>query len=98
MTTVQTTETPNVDLGFMTAFSRTLEELRTSQGLSPAEAESAKDALLKLATEYRQIEADALRDGRLRYGRPGEWFRSITWSIPAWQALHGTEGPRGRSK
>ncbi len=37
-----------------------------------------------------------LDSGQLRYGGPGDWFRSIRWSQPAWTALHGAEGHRGR--
>jgi hypothetical protein len=44
-----------------------------------------------------QVEREALSEGQLRYGGPGDWFRSIRWSGPAWTALHGAEGPRGRS-
>jgi hypothetical protein len=42
------------------------------------------------------VEEMALTSGQLRYGQPGDWYRSITWSRPAWEALHGVEGPRGR--
>jgi hypothetical protein len=43
-----------------------------------------------------EVENAALREGKLRYGQPGDWFRSIRWSRPAWSALHGADGPRGR--
>lgn len=54
----------------------------------------ATDDWLPVAVDL--IEREALSSGRLRYGGPGQWFRSIRWSGPAWQALHGAEGPRGR--
>lgn len=43
-----------------------------------------------------EVENVALSSGQLRYGSRGDWFRSIRWSGPAWHALHGAEGPRGR--
>lgn len=49
-----------------------------------------------LAVATAQVEREALRAGQLRYGAPGDWFRSIRWSRPAWTALHGADGPRGR--
>lgn len=49
-----------------------------------------------LTAATAQAERVALREGQLRYGGPGDWFRSIRWSPAAWLALHGTEGPRGR--
>lgn len=43
-----------------------------------------------------QLEREAIDSGQLRYGQPGNWFRSIRWLPAAWTALHGADGPRGR--
>lgn len=73
------------------AFTRALETLRTLQGLTPKEVAQAQSAFSQLAANYGAPSPDV---GHVRHGQVGDWFRSIRWSAPAWQALHGAEGPR----
>ena len=61
--------------------------------------QAAVDAYTDLFTSdwfLDEVENMALREGKLRYGQVGDWYRSIRWSRPAWTALHGADGPRRR--
>lgn len=72
------------------AFSRAIEMLMLYD-LTPQEVAVAKSAFSQLVADYS---AQTLGIGHVQHGQPGDWFRSIRWSAAAWQALHGTDGPR----
>lgn len=72
------------------AFNRAIKMLMLHD-LTPREEAEARFAFTQLVADYS---TPTFGIGHVRHGRRGDWFRSLRWSPAAWQALHGTEGPR----